>query len=208
MSAAKVWPAVVPAAGASRRMGEPKLLLPWGTEGKTVVESTLGALAAGGAGPVVAVLGAGRAGAPELADKALGAGAVVAWNPDPERGMLTTIQVGLATVSGAVASFADGAAVGGVLFAPADLPALKPSTVAAVIAALGDGAPLAVARHDGRRGHPLGVAAALLAEIDALDPEVGLRQLLDRHAAAIRWVDVDDPGALADVDTPGDLPSR
>jgi hypothetical protein len=52
----------------------------------------------------------------------------------------------------------------------------------------------------GGRGH----APELVAEIDTLDPAVGLKQLRDRYAAATLWIEVDDPGAVEDVDTPED----
>jgi molybdenum cofactor cytidylyltransferase len=66
------------------------------------------------------------------------------------------------------------------------------------------GAPLAVPVVRGRRGHPLAIAPALLPEVETLDLDVGLRQLLDRHGAEVLEVEVDDPGAVSDVDTPED----
>lgn len=188
--------AVVPAAGASRRMGRPKLLLPFAAG--SVVGGVVAALRGGGAGEVALVVAPGDE---ELAAWARGQALVLAVNPRPEDGMLSTIRAGLAALGGAAALAAEGRAL---LVTPADLPALSPATVRAVLAALAAGAPLAVPRHGGRRGHPLGIAAPLLPEIDSLDPTVGLRQLLDRHAAEILEVPVDDHGAVDDVDTPED----
>jgi molybdenum cofactor cytidylyltransferase len=76
--------------------------------------------------------------------------------------------------------------------------------VRAVLDALAAGAVLAVPVHRGRRGHPLGIAPRLAAEIETLDPTAGLRQLLDRHPGELAEVAVDDPGAVADLDTPDD----
>jgi len=81
--------------------------------------------------------------------------------------------------------------------------------VAAVVEAAagpaeGPGAALAVAVHGGRRGHPLAISPPLAAEISDLDPEVGLRQLLERHPERVLEVPVDDPGCLRDLDTPED----
>lgn len=214
--------AVVPAAGRSRRMGRPKLLLPAGG-GETVVGATVRPLIEGGVERVCLVVGpvagpkAGPTGedrnAERLRDWALGRGFTVAVNPDPERGMLSSIQEGLAALGGA----AELAAAGQVLLVtPADLPGLRPSTVRAVLQALGPGATttaaLAVpvvtlgapAARRTKRGHPLAVAPGLLHEIAELDLDVGLCQLLDRHQDEILEVPVDDPGCAQDVDTPKD----
>lgn len=188
--------AVVPAAGASRRMGRPKLLLPFA--GGTVLGGVVAALRSGGAGEVALVVAPGDE---ELSAWARERSLTLAVNPRPEDGMLSTIRAGLAALGGTAALAAAGRPI---LVTPADLPALSPATVRAVLAALAAGAPLAVPLHRGRRGHPLGIAAPLLPEIDRLDPGVGLRQLLDRHAAVVRELPVDDRGALEDVDTPED----
>lgn len=188
--------AVVPAAGASRRMGRPKLLLPF-ADG-TVIGGVVAALRGGGVGAVALVVAPGDE---ELAAWARERSLTVAVNPRPEDGMLSTIRAGLAALGGTAALAAAGRPL---LVTPADLPALSAATVRAVLAAIDAGAPLAVPLHHGRRGHPLGIAAPLLPEIDRLDADVGLRQLLDRHAADLRELPVDDRGAVEDVDTPED----
>lgn len=189
--------AIVPAAGASRRMGRPKLLLPYGKS--TIVGSLASALRAGGASPVVIVAASGDTG---LQEWARGFGATVAVNPDPERGMLSSIREGLAALGGAARLAGRGEVV---LVAPADLPAVRPGTVAELLwRRVAAGAPLAVPTFQGQRGHPLAIAPELLAEIGALDLSIGLKQLLERHAEAVLEVPVDDPGAVRDVDTPED----
>ena len=188
--------AVVPAAGASRRMGRPKPLLAWG-EG-SVVGSVVAALREGGCREVALVVAPGDGGMVRWGEAA---GLAVAENPEPERGMLSSVLAGLERLGGA-AALADGGVP--LLVTPADLPNLAASTVRRVLAALADGAALAVPLHAGRRGHPLGISPALLPELPALDPGVGLRQLLDRHADLVREIPVDDPGAVEDVDTPED----
>jgi molybdenum cofactor cytidylyltransferase len=165
-------------------MGRPKLLLPF--RGGTVVGSLVRALRLGGVSGIVLVT------APDdeaLRAWAAEAGVRTAVNPDPERGMLSSIQAGIALISKAEP----------LLVCPADLPALRPETVAAVLAAAGE-SPLTVATCRGRRGHPLVIAPGLIPEIGTLHAGIGLRELLDRHA--VREVEVDDPGAIRDVDTP------
>lgn len=205
--------AVVPAAGRSRRMGRPKLLLPFGAG--TVLGATLAALAAGGARRI-AVVGRPddrdldawlrRGAASELARRLRLSGApgpdlLRAINPEPERGMLSSVFAGLEALGGAGAE-SDAEEV--VLVCPADLPALSPATVAAVLERSAAGAALALPVHGGRRGHPLAIGPALLREVPALDLAVGLRQLLERHPGEVAEVAVDDSGCLRDVDTPED----
>ena len=192
--------AIVPAAGASRRMGQPKLLLPYGKT--TILGALTAALRAGGASPVVIVAAPDDA---ELQEHARGFGATVAVNPDPERGMLSSIREGIAALGGAARLAQRGEVV---LVAPADLPALRPATVAELLwRRAAAGAPLAVPLSQDKRGHPLAIAPDLLPEIESLDLSVGLKQLLERHAAAVLEVPVDDPGAVRDVDTPDDYQS-
>jgi len=188
--------AIVPAAGASRRMGRPKPLLAWGET--SVIGSVVSALRAGGCGAIALVVAPGDG---ALARWAEAAGLALIENPEPERGMLSSVVAGLERLGGAGALADRGTPL---LVTPADLPALSATTVRSVVDALRGGAPLAVPVHRGRRGHPLGIAPWLLVELSALDPAVGLRQLLDRHADRVREVPVDDPGAVEDVDTPED----
>jgi len=90
----------------------------------------------------------------------------------------------------------------GWLVLPADMPMVQPSTIAAVARAL-DHHPVAYAQHRGRRGHPVGFAAELYSELVTLSGDEGARRLVARYPA--HGVDVDDPGALIDLDTQEDL---
>jgi molybdenum cofactor cytidylyltransferase len=178
-------------------MGRAKLLLPW--RATTVAGATAAALRAGGAGRIVLVAAPGDE---ALRDWGENAGIEVAMNPDPSRGMLSTIVEGIEALGGAPALTARNEIL---LVCPADLPALAPASVSAVLEEMERaGAPLAVPTYKERRGHPLAIAPALVAEIPGLDPAVGLRQLLDRHAGQVLQVAVDDPGILLDIDTPED----
>lgn len=50
----------------------------------------------------------------------------------------------------------------------------------------------------------MAIAPALIPEIDTLDPDVGLKQLRDRHEDLLFELEVEDPGVVEDVDTPED----
>lgn len=185
-----IW-AIVLAAGESRRMGAPKLLLPF--SGKTVIEAVLDTVKASPAEGIVVVAGAG---AEAIAEKAKAYGALVALNPDYRSGMLSSVQCGFRQLPPEAEA---------ALIFLADQPALKPYVADILVKAFRrSGGHIAVPVFDRRRGHPVLISALYRTEIQSLDPEVGLRQLLDRHAGDILEVPVDDPAILRDLDTPED----
>jgi molybdenum cofactor cytidylyltransferase len=96
-------------------------------------------------------------------------------------------------------------AADGYLVALADMPFVRPSTIAAVRDALAQGALLAAPYWRARRGHPVGFAGSLRAELAALAGDEGAKRVLAAHASQLVKVPVGDPGALRDIDEPGDL---
>lgn len=188
--------AVVPAAGASRRMGRDKLLLPWGQT--VVVGSVLDAMRAAGADAVV-IVGSPQNRALEVWARDHGQRLVV--NPDPDRGMLSSIWAGLEALGGAARLAARGTTL---LVSPGDMPGIDSDTVRELIRRVEKGAAVAVPVHDGRRGHPLAISAPLVAEIPALDAAVGLRQLVTRYRDRLVEVPASHDGVVRDLDTPAD----
>lgn len=85
---------------------------------------------------------------------------------------------------------------------PADMPRVLPGTLRQVAQALPMHA-VAYAQYRGRRGHPVGFAAELFSELVALSGDEGARRLVARYPA--QAVEVDDAGALIDIDTVQDL---
>jgi molybdenum cofactor cytidylyltransferase len=182
---------LVPAAGASRRLGRDKRRLPF--RGRTVLEVTLDSLRLGGAAPLVVVLEPRSPcrGLPGLAD------ATLVVNPRPERGMLSSIREGLAALPPQVEAAA---------LLPGDHPFVPPEAVAALLRRFADRRPPLLAPLYGqRRGHPLLLARALFEEAAACDDEVGLRQLVWRRQAELDLLPLDLPGADDDLDRPQDL---
>lgn len=102
----------------------------------------------------------------------------------------------------AVAAVAD---ADGWVVALADMPWLAPATIDAVAGALRDGAPLVAAAYRGERGHPVGFAAAFGPALRELTGDEGARSVVAAQRAQLRIVEVDDPGALRDVDRREDL---
>jgi molybdenum cofactor cytidylyltransferase len=93
----------------------------------------------------------------------------------------------------------------GYLVALADMPFVRPSTIAAVRDALAGGAVIAAPYFRARRGHPVGFAGRLSSALAALAGDDGAKSVLDAHAAQLVKVPVGDPGALRDIDKPSDL---
>jgi molybdenum cofactor cytidylyltransferase len=173
------------AAGESRRMGSPKALLEY--QGETFLDRLIG-LFSRHCAPVIVVLGAAqatiRAGLRRAGE------ALLVENRDFHLGQITSLQCGL----GAVPATAQG-----VLFTLVDHPAVRSDTIAALMGHH-DTAPLRIPRYKDRRGHPIWIAPPLIAEFLALPATSTARDVVTRHSAEIAYVDVDDPGILADID--------
>jgi molybdenum cofactor cytidylyltransferase len=93
----------------------------------------------------------------------------------------------------------------GYLVALADMPFIRPSSIAAVRVALEGGAALAAPYFRARRGHPVGFAGEFHAELGSLHGDEGARSVLERHAARMVKIPIGDPGVVRDIDRPGDL---
>jgi CTP:molybdopterin cytidylyltransferase MocA len=184
-----IW-AVVLAAGASSRLGEPKALVR-GRDGRRFVDAIAETARAGGCGGVVVVVGPPHG---EAIRRALPVGAGAAWNPQPARGMLSSVQAGLAALP------PGGAAA---LVWPVDIPFVQSHTVRAILGAAAGR--IIVPVHHERGGHPLRLPGACFADVMALDPERGLKALLEARRAEVTRLAVDDPAVLVDIDTPAEL---
>lgn len=175
------------AAGESRRMGSPKALLEF--RGETFLDRLIG-LFSRHCSPVVAVLGAHgesiRAGLRRAGE------ALLVENPDFRLGQLSSMQCGLRALP---------ADAGGVLFTPVDHPAVAPATLATLLGT-DTPAPLCIPRHGGQRGHPIWFSQSLIPEFLALPVTSAARDVVALHEREIAYIDVDDPGILADVDDP------
>ncbi len=188
---------VVLAGGASRRMGTPKAGLLH--DGRTFLACAIAALHDAGVVDVVVVAGhapdAVRASLPR--DRS----ATLLCNPAPHRGQLSSLKVALAAQLDAL----DPAAA--TVVALVDHPAVRPATVATLVAAwrASPDAAIVVASHGGERGHPVLFARSVWRELLATPDELGARAVVRASSARVRVVEVDDPGILIDVDTPDDL---
>jgi molybdenum cofactor cytidylyltransferase len=178
------------AAGRSTRFGGDKLLAPL-ADGRPLALPAAMALA-GAVDRAVAVLARGDG---PLGRLLAGAGLAPVVCPASARGMGHSLACGVAASPEAE----------GWVVALADMPHIRPATMADVAHALRRGAPLAAPVHRGRRGHPVGFSRAYRERLLALAGDQGARSLLRGEASRVVLLPCDDPGVLLDIDRPEDL---
>jgi molybdenum cofactor cytidylyltransferase len=188
--------AVIPAAGHSRRMGTPKLLLPLGD--KTVIARLLDVLDHPAIADRVVVL---RRDDDKLASAVRAAGAtVVQPSADPPE-MRTSVEHALSYIEQQHHPPADD----GWLLVPGDHPMLEVDVLNTLIERWQSGNDLIVLpTFQQRRGHPTLFRWSLAAEVPQLGPSQGLNALLHRHAAQVREIPVNNDSVLMDLDVPAD----
>lgn len=181
--------AIILAAGQSRRMGRPKMLLPWGNS--TVIERVITTFLEAGVQDILVVTGGAR----EEVERAIDAYPVRRlYNENHASAeMLSSIQKGLQ----ALPEEAQSALIG-----LGDQPQVRGEVVRLVCEAYRQsGAGLIVPSYQMRRGHPWLVARALWSELLTMDASDSPRNFLTRHADEIHYVNVDTDTILADLDT-------
>lgn len=189
---AKEIAAIILAAGLSRRMGRPKMLLPWGE--RTVLGQVLFMLQEAGVEQRIVITGAERERVEEIARQN---GAECLYNPNYATGeMLSSIQAGLQRLESR-------AEIKAALICLGDQPQIEAEVVRKMLKTWQETqAPLLVPTHAGRRGHPWLVARAYWREIIALHPPATARTFLHAHAMEIHPVPVPTDSILKDLDTP------
>ncbi|NKE63027.1 nucleotidyltransferase family protein [Lentzea sp. PSKA42] len=179
------------AAGAGRRFGTPKALVPLG--GKLFVDSAAELLKAAGCDPVVVVLGAN---ADEVRTQATLDGVTVVDNPHWETGMGSSLRTGLHAIG----------ITDAVVVLPVDTPGV---TVAALHRLMELAEPKALARavYHGEIGHPVLIGSDHFAGVMASAAgDQGARDYL--KANTVRHVECADVADGADIDRPEDLRRR
>ncbi len=178
---------LVLAAGRSERMGTPKQLLPFG--GVTLIEHVVRTLTRSRLGKDVVVVLGYRA--RDIVKRISGLPVRLAYNPDPEGDMLSSIRCGLAYIEPDQA----------IMIALGDQPLVTTGIVNHLIdeyAGRPEGMVLPV--HDGKRGHPMVLSPAYREEILFESMPGGLKALRDRHSGSVRAVPVDTDAVLVDLD--------
>lgn len=186
---------IILAAGRSRRMGEPKALLP--LDGRPFVARAIGTLREGGCETVAVVVGdQAQADARAIARAAREIGAGAVENAEPAAEQIDSLRVGLRAV---------GDHTEAVIVCPVDYPSVSASTVRALIAAFRrSAAPVVVPTYGRKHGHPVLFARRVFSELLSDPLPEGARTVVHAHASDLLEVPVDDAAILRDVDTPAD----
>src|SRR5262249_25961136 len=177
---------LVLAAGGSRRLGEPKQLLPYGSG--TLLDHTVETARASGLDQVIVALGGSSA---EVRGKVDLSGADVVENRDFGEGCSSSIAAGL----GAIDSRAEL-----MVLMLGDQPGVSPATVRALIDGCDERTALAACLYDDGRGHPLAFGRDLFGDLRGLHGDKAVWKLMDRRTDEV--VEVRIPGRVPpDVNT-------
>lgn len=186
----KFW-AIVLAAGESKRMGSPKMLLDFG--GKTMLERVIENVTASEIPNVLVVMGAEREKLTEIIERLP---VSLCFNENYKEGMLSSVKCGFRNVPQDTDA---------VLVFQGDQPFISPEVVNSVIEKyLSSDFGLVVPVFDGKRGHPLLIGQKYFSKIEFLDSSEGLRSLTRKNSKDVLEVNTNQPGILRDFDTYAD----
>ncbi len=182
---------LVPAAGESKRMGRPKLILPYG--GSSILGTVVRNACASSADHVLVVLGSNK----DVLEKEIRDHQVkIAVNRQYRSGMLSSVKCGLKELPGGTDA---------VMVMLGDQPMIGRKVLDQMIHAYREyPGKILVAIHGGKRGHPLLFSSGFAGEILEMSGSQSLRNLLERHADRVIEVPVDSPEILRDIDTEKD----
>lgn len=179
---------IILAAGESKRMGLPKMLLKF--NGKTMIEKVLDNVAESDSDSILVVLGAGME---VLIDLVRRYDVKYCYNINYIDGMLSSVQCGFKNLPSDTAA---------TLVFQGDQPFINPAVINMVIKAYKtSGKGIIIPVYKGKRGHPLLLDIKYSDQIDGLDPAQGLRSITYLNSSDVLEVETDDPGILRDFDT-------
>jgi len=181
--------AILLAAGGSKRMGEPKLLLKWGHS--SIIEKSVDTLLASKIDELIVVIGyQSRAILRRLGSRRL----KTVINRQYRMGMSTSIRRGLGQVSSKSEA---------ILIALADQPSIETDLIDHLIDVYRQNPHgIVLPSYKGKRGHPVILNRFRYEEeMGNLTGDVGCRPILNRHPEDILEVEVKSEGVVADIDS-------
>ena len=183
----EIW-AIILAAGESKRMGSPKMLLPF--MGITMIENVIANVSGSKVDNIMVVLGADRDSIVKLIrTKAVN----YCYNENYKDGMLSSVVCGFRNIP------IDHSAV---LVFQGDQPLITPKAINSVIEVyLSSGKGIVIPVYESKRGHPILIDRKYRNEIQKLNPAEGLRSLALKYSDDVLEVNTDIAGILRDFDT-------
>jgi molybdenum cofactor cytidylyltransferase len=184
---------VVLAAGLSRRMGHPKLLLD--LDGRPVIRHTVETLAGAGIEDIVVVVPPDSS---ALEAALLGLAVRFVTNPAPEAGQAGSVVAGVTALAPAVEA---------ALIALGDQPRVPRAVPVGLIEChRASGMPIVAPDYREGRGNPVLFAASVFSELLRLRGDQGARGVIDADPTRVALVPFDLP-MPRDIDTPDDYES-
>ena len=183
----EIW-AIILAAGESKRMKTPKMLLP--IDGMTMIEKVIENLKGSEIDKIIVVTGAYM----EEIQKVTEPLAIMScYNDNYKLGMLSSVKCGFRAIPDEAEA---------VLVFPGDQPGITPHVIDLVIEsyrATKKGIVIPVFKE--KRGHPVLIDIKYRNEIEMLEPELGLRSLSQLFQEDVLEVVTDSSAILKDIDT-------
>jgi len=185
-----IW-AVILAAGESKRMGKPKLLLPYGE--KTIIETIVATIVSSKVEQTLVILGSGRE---KTEEKIKNYPVKIVYNRDFRSGMLSSVQCGFKSLPEETRA---------VLVVLGDQPKISTTVINKLIDAYkSSGKGIVLPVYNKERGHPVLIDVKYGEEVENLSPEVGLRGTVYNHPEDILEVEVETPSIFQDIDDESD----
>ncbi len=182
---------VILAAGDSTRMGHPKALLPLGSD--LFINRILKTTREVGLPDATVVLGNS---ASIIRRHILDSQVNILVNPDPIRGQLSSIQLGLSSL---------GPEINAALIWPVDMPSVTASLVRRLVQLFIDSkAWISFPMYGDKRGHPAIFHRALFQEFMEAPLAKGPKEILLRHQHETTMLEVQESFSVKDIDTPSD----
>jgi molybdenum cofactor cytidylyltransferase len=180
---------IVLAAGKSTRMKENKLLLR--LDGETLIEHVVKAANESRVDEVIVVLGYEAA---KIKERLAKAGCKFVINENYMKGQSESVKVGLSTLPDSAEA---------VMILPADVALVDPKSINRVLEEYrGSKNTIMIASYHQQSGHPILLDRAIFPEISRIDEKTqGLKAVINRHRAEIKYVEVGTENVLIDIDT-------
>jgi molybdenum cofactor cytidylyltransferase len=181
---------IILAAGESSRMGTDKALLAY--RGRTFLEAILSTCREAGLDRLVVVLGHHAREIQRAVDLE---GAEVVVNQNYRRGQTSSLQAALKALETARPE--------AIVLCLVDHPAVSAESVRKLIQASAQTkSPVVIPTFQNQRGHPVLIGRALFEELKNLSPDEGANAVIRKYRHLTKFIEVDDPGILMDIDDP------
>ena len=182
-----IW-AIILAAGESRRMGVPKMLLPF--NGSTMIETVIRNVTHSNVSKILVVLGEEK---DAIYDKIGKLNLTCCYNENYKEGMLSSVKCGFRNLPSDFKA---------AMVFQGDQPLIEANAINIVTEAyLSSANGIVIPVYYGKRGHPILIDRKYRKEIEKLSPEIGLRELTIRFCDDVLEANTEEPGILKDFDT-------